>query len=149
MKKTCILIKPDAMKRGLKRSLKLDLLNQGFLITRERELVVSEALILAHYEEVIQANPTIPLPAMFVKEWVGQTITVLELSSPNETFVEDVRTFLGATDPAQADSRSIRGRYGDDSMALARAEGRVVHNLLHASDSDASAERELALWFSA
>jgi len=147
MQRTLVLIKPDAMKRGLKKSLMLDFMNQGFLITRQRELVVTKELILSHYKDVINDNPTVPLTEMFLAEYVGQTITAIELSSPSPTFVQDVRRFIGATDPAQADPKSMRGRYGDDSMAASRAERRVVRNLVHASDSDAAAAKEIALWF--
>ncbi len=148
MQKSLILIKPDAMQRGLKKSLILDFMNQGYLITRERELVVTKELILAHYDDVIRNNPSIPLAEMFLKEYVGQTITALELSSSNPNFIQDVRTYLGATDPAKADPQSLRGRYGEDSMAKAMEERRTVKNLLHASDSAEAAERELKLWFS-
>jgi nucleoside-diphosphate kinase len=110
--------------------------------------VVTKELILAHYDEVIRNNPSIPLAEMFLKEYVGQTITALELSSSNPNFIQDVRTYLGATDPAKADPGSLRGRYGEDSMAKAMEEGRTVKNLLHASDSAEAAERELNLWFS-
>jgi len=61
--------------------------------------------------------------------------------------VAKVRKLIGATDPAAADRDTIRGIYGIDTMTKARAEKRMLMNLIHASDSDDNAKQEIKLWF--
>jgi nucleoside-diphosphate kinase len=53
----------------------------------------------------------------------------------------------GPTDPAQAGPDTIRGRFGTDSLAKARSEGRLIDNLIHSSDHAGVVARDLALWF--
>ncbi|MEM4510175.1 MAG: nucleoside-diphosphate kinase [Pyrobaculum sp.] len=62
--------------------------------------------------------------------------------------VEVVRKLVGPTAPHAAPPGTIRGDYSIDSPDLAAEEGRVVYNLVHASDSPAEAEREIKFWFS-
>ena len=52
----------------------------------------------------------------------------------------------GKTNPQEADPNSIRGKYSDDSYDKASAGVRLVNNVIHASDSKESAERELKIW---
>jgi len=54
-----------------------------------------------------------------------------------ENAIENVRVIMGATDPLDATPGSIRGAYATS----------VTHNLVHGSDSAASAEREIELFF--
>jgi nucleoside-diphosphate kinase len=61
--------------------------------------------------------------------------------------VEVVRKLVGPTAPHSAPPGTIRGDYSVDSPDLAAEEGRVVYNLVHASDSFAEAEREIKFWF--
>lgn len=58
-----------------------------------------------------------------------------------------VRKLTGATEPRKADPASIRGRYGSASYDMADAKGYSVQNVVHASEDEKSAKRELALWF--
>lgn len=61
--------------------------------------------------------------------------------------VEVVRKLVGPTAPHSAPPGTIRGDFSIDSPDLAAEEGRVVFNLVHASDSVQEAEREIAFWF--
>jgi len=61
--------------------------------------------------------------------------------------VEVVRKLVGPTSPHSAPPGTIRGDYSIDSPDLAAEEGRVVYNLVHASDSASEAEREIRFWF--
>ena len=58
-----------------------------------------------------------------------------------------MRHKIGVTDLSMADSSSIRGRYGENSLLLAKESGRMIRNLIHASDSVEAAEFEIDLWF--
>jgi nucleoside-diphosphate kinase len=61
--------------------------------------------------------------------------------------IEVVRKIVGPTEPNKAPPGTIRGDYAHLSMAHADANGKPVMNLIHASDSKESAEREISLWF--
>lgn len=61
--------------------------------------------------------------------------------------IDMVRKLCGATLPFKADVGTIRGDYSVDSPAIANAEKRSIHNIIHASENAAEAENEIKLWF--
>ena len=61
--------------------------------------------------------------------------------------IEKVRIIVGDTAPLNALPGTIRGDYSFDSYGLADDSGRPIQNLIHASDSVGSAEREIKIWF--
>ncbi len=145
--KTFVMIKPDAIQRGLKQTMIDALLTQGVHIARQRDLVVSKEQILAHYADVIERLDQVPFADYVTREFVGQPVTALEVTSDSPNLIHDIRTLLGATDPVKADPGTIRATYGNDSFAQAQQEQRITRNLLHASDSEDAVTQELALWF--
>lgn len=82
-----------------------------------------------------------------MREFVGEVVCTVELAHLRTDTVAWVRDLIGSTDPAAARPDTIRGLYGVDSMAAARAENRMLRNLIHASDSDDNVQKELVLWF--
>ena len=143
---TFVMLKPDALARDLADDIKHFLTRNGYKIKRSKFVKVDETLILKHYEEVI-ARIGEDFKNQVVKEFINQEVEILEVISDDKELVAKVRVLIGATDPVNADRNSIRGIYGLDSMAKARAEKRMLRNLIHASDSDLSAAKELKLWF--
>jgi len=142
-----VLIKPDAIERGLQDKLMLELLFHGYQIVQRRDIIVTQAKILAHYQEVMDRLANIPFSVYFVNEFVGKEIIALAVTHENPEFIEALRVFLGAPDPTVAAPHTIRARFGNDSFEQARKEGRIARNLMHVSDSEASARQELAIWF--
>ncbi len=142
-----VLIKPDAIARGVQDKLMLELLFHGYQIVKRRDIVVTQAKILAHYQEVIERLANIPFPVYFATEFVGKEIIALAVTHDNPDFIEELRVFLGAPDPTVAAPHTIRARFGDDSFEKARKEGRIARNLMHVSDSPESAKQELSIWF--
>lgn len=61
--------------------------------------------------------------------------------------IEMVRKLCGHTLPFLADVGTIRGDYSVDSPAIANAEMRAIHNIIHASENSAEAKNEIKLWF--
>lgn len=147
MKSTFVMFKPDALERGLDGQLLDAFKSRGFQVLRSKQVVVDEALILKHYAEVIQRVPIPDFADRIRKAFVGQAVTILQLVNGKETVVADVRNLVGATDPAKADPATLRGRYGNDTMERSVNEKRMLNNLIHASDSDEAARKELDLWF--
>lgn len=143
---TFVMLKPDALERNLVDLIILDFQQAGYTIKRRQLVNVDEQTILTHYDEVI-ARVSLPgFKERILEVFVNQDVVILEVEK-NEDVVASVREFIGKTNPKEADPRSIRGKYGDDDMNKAIAQGRLVRNLVHASDSNESAQNELALWF--
>ena len=128
VERTLVLVKPDAVRRGLCGEITQRLERRGLVLRGAKLVQVDEKLADAHYAEhrgkdffaFITSGPTLAL--------------VVE----GESAVTVVRTTMGATDPAQAAPGTIRGDLGLS----------MPDNLVHGSDSLESAARELALWFS-
>ena len=129
--RTLVLIKPDAVARGL----------VGEVISRfERKGVTLSALVLRtmdvgladqHYADHLQ-QPWYPA----LREFMTGGPLVAGILSGDQA-IEVVRCLVGATDGRKALAGTIRG-----DLSLSNRE-----NLVHASDSLASAEREIKLWF--
>jgi nucleoside-diphosphate kinase len=129
--RTLVLIKPDAMERGLAGDILARFERRG-LGVREAKLVrVDRDLAERHYAEHAE-KPFFGELVEFITS--GPTLAlVLE----GEGAIAVVRTTMGATDPANAGPGTIRG-----DLALS-----MPDNLVHGSDSPESAAREIALWF--
>jgi nucleoside-diphosphate kinase len=129
--RTLVLIKPDAVRRGL----------VGEIISRfERKGLAIDALVLrtmdaeladAHYAEHVEKAFYPPL-----KQFMTSGSLIAAIISGDEA-IGVVRTLVGATDGRAAAAGTIRG-----DLSLSNRE-----NLVHASDSAESAEREIKLWF--
>jgi nucleoside-diphosphate kinase len=131
VERTLILVKPDAMERQLAGEIVARFERRGLVIRAARLLHVDEDLAGRHYAEH-REKPFFGELVEFITS--GSTLAlVLE----GEGAVAACRKTIGATNPAQADPGSIRGDF-----ALS-----MPNNLVHGSDSDQSAAREIALWF--
>jgi nucleoside-diphosphate kinase len=129
--RTLVLIKPDAVGRGLAGEILGRFERRGLTIRAAKLLVVDRALAEHHYEEHAEK----PFFGELV-EFITSAPT-LALVVEGESAISVVRTTMGATNPADAPPGTIRG-----DLALA-----MPDNLVHGSDSPESAEREIGLWF--
>ncbi len=146
---TFIMLKPDALEARLEDKILDEFREAGITILRKETIITDEALIMKHYAEVIERlKESIPdFSDRIRSEFVDKTVRIFELGFHHHDIVEKVREIVGATDPAKADKKSIRGKYATDTMAKSNEEKRMLRNLIHASDSDENAKRELELWF--
>jgi nucleoside-diphosphate kinase len=131
VEQTLILIKPDAVQRSLAGEILSRFERRGFALRAARLLVVDRALAEEHYAEHAEK----PFFGELV-EFITSAPT-LALVLEGEGAIDVARTTIGATNPANATPGSMRG-----DLALA-----MPDNIVHGSDSPASAEREIALWF--
>jgi nucleoside-diphosphate kinase len=131
LERTLVLIKPDAMQRGLAGEVISRLERRGLKITAVRMLRVSPALAKQHYAEH-EGKP-------FFKGLVGYITSspIIAAVFEGNGAIKAARQTMGATNPLDAATGSIRGDFGLET-------GR---NLTHASDSPSSAKREIALFF--
>jgi nucleoside-diphosphate kinase len=129
--RTLVLIKPDAVRRGLAGEILRRFEFRGLEIREARLLKVDRELAGEHYAEHSE-KPFFGELVEFITS--GPTLAlVLE----GEGAIATVRTTMGATNPADAGPGTIRG-----DLALS-----MPDNLVHGSDSPESAAREIALWF--
>jgi nucleoside-diphosphate kinase len=129
--RTLVLIKPDAVGRGLAGEILGRLERRGLTISAAKLVVVDRELAERHYAEHAEK----PFFGELV-EFITSAPT-LALVIEGESAISVVRTTMGATNPADAPPGTIRG-----DLALA-----MPDNLVHGSDSPESAEREIVLWF--
>ena len=129
--RTLVLIKPDAMQRGLAGEILSRFEQRGLEVRAAKLIQVDHELAERHYAEH-REKPFFGELTDFIT-----SAPTLALVLEGEAAVGVVRTTIGATNPTNADPGTIRG-----DLALA-----MPNNLVHGSDSAESAEREIALWF--
>ena len=131
VERTLVLLKPDAVRRGICGELIARFERRGFRIRGAHYLKVTRQLAGEHYAEH-KGKPFYGELVSFITS--GPT---LALALEGESAISVVRTMMGATNPLDSAPGTIRGDY-----ALELSE-----NVVHGSDSKASAKRELALFF--
>lgn len=129
--RTLVLIKPDAVRRGLTGAILGRYETKGLRVVALEQRWIDAAQADAHYADHIE-QPWYPPLRDFV---VGGPLVALVLEG--DEAIEVVRALNGATDGRKAAPGTIRGDY-----SLSNRE-----NLVHGSDSEDSSAREIALWF--
>jgi len=128
---TLVLLKPDAVQRGLSGEILQRIERKGLTIAAARLLRVTPELAARHYAE----HHGKPFYEGLVRHITSGP--VLALAIEGRSAISVVRLLIGATNPTAAAPGTVRG-----DLALS-----MTANLIHASDSPAAAERELSLFF--
>jgi nucleoside-diphosphate kinase len=129
--RTLILIKPDAFERGLTGEVLSRFERKGLRISALRLLRADEEIANRHYAEHVEK----PFFGELVSFITRAPLVAAVLEGPEA--VTAARQVIGATNPIEAASGSIRGDYAIE----------LTYNLVHGSDSPESAEREIGIWF--
>jgi nucleoside-diphosphate kinase len=129
--RTLILIKPDAFERRLAGEILARFERKGLQITALRVVHADEEIANRHYAEH-KDKPFFGELVGFITR--GPLVAVI---LEGHEAVTAARQAIGATNPLEATPGSIRGDYAVE----------VTFNLVHGSDSDESAEREIETWF--
>ena len=145
--RTFILIKPDAIERHLGEEILDQLRASGLVVLRMKKVIATKSQILAHYQDVIDRLKLDYIQQSILDEFDQKLVWVIVATHPKGDPIETVRNMIGSTDPAKAEDFTIRGQYGRDTLELSMKEHRLLKNLIHASDSPESVEREILLWF--
>lgn len=131
MEKTFLMVKPDGVQRNLIGEIVARFERKGFQLCGAKLMHISRELAENHYAEhkerpffgelvdFITSGP------VFAMVWQGNDV------------IATARKMMGATNPKEADTGTIRGDYGIE----------VGMNIIHGSDSPESAEREINLFF--
>lgn len=174
IEKTFVMIKPDAVKRGLAGEIISTFERTGLRIVAIKVTRASRELVSKHYPDTDEwlsavGGKTLKGYAEFgldarrelgtddaleigrmVKGWLVDFITsgdVVAMVLEGNAAVSNVRRLCGNTLPIFADPGSIRGRYSSDSPDLANSQKRPIYNLVHASGEPQEAAFEIGLWF--
>jgi len=131
MSRTLVLIKPDAFERGLTGEILTRFERKGLRIAALKQMLVGDELANEHYAEHAE-KPFFGELISFITRGPLVAIVLEGVSA-----VEAARQVIGATNPIEASPGSIRGDFATE----------VTFNLVHGSDSDESAQREIELWF--
>lgn len=131
MERTLILVKPDAFERNLTGEVIARFESKGLRIVALKLMRVGPELAERHYEEHREK----PFFGELVSFITGGPLVAMVLAGTQA--IAAARQVIGATDPLAAAPGSIRGDHATE----------VTYNLVHGSDSDKSAEREIALFF--
>jgi nucleoside-diphosphate kinase len=129
--RTLVLVKPDGVRRGLIGEIISRMEKKGLRIAALRMLQMDEALARRHYA-VHEGKPFFNDLVDFITS--GPVVAML---LEGERAVDVVRTMMGDTDPKKSAPGTIRGDFGMD----------IGQNLIHGSDSDENARKEIDLFF--
>jgi nucleoside-diphosphate kinase len=131
MDRTLILVKPDAFARGLTGEIIARFERKGLGILALRHLTVTRELAERHYAEHAER----PFFGELVEFITSGPIVAMVLEGKGA--VKAARQVIGATDPLEAATGSIRGDFAVE----------MGQNMVHGSDSPESAAREAGLFF--
>ncbi|HEY4328868.1 MAG TPA: nucleoside-diphosphate kinase [Phycisphaerae bacterium] len=131
MERTLIILKPDAIQRGLIGRILTRFEEKGLQVVGMKMLLISADLAAQHYAP----HKGKPFYDGLVKFMTSSPVAVIALQGKG--VIDMARKMMGATFGFKAEPGTIRGDFGVSSS----------FNLIHGSDSPESAQAELALWF--
>ena len=137
IQRTLVLVKPDGVSRGLSGEVLRRIEAKGYTLVAVELRTADDSLLEQHYAEH-QGKPFFQPLVDFMKSG-----PVLAVVAEGHRVIEGFRSLAGSTEPTTAAPGTIRGDLGRD-WGL-----KVTQNLVHGSDSEESAAREIALWFPA
>lgn len=174
LEKTLVLIKPDALKRGIAGELISRFEKAGLKMVGMKMVSADEKLAEKHYpvtnewylkvgnntladckrysidvKEAMGTDDPMEIGRM-VGKWNKDFLMmgpVIAIIFEGNHAVENVRNIVGSTIPTLAAPGTIRGDYSLESAISANSRKRAVYNLVHASGTPSEAEREIKLWF--
>lgn len=172
--KTLVILKPDAIKRGLVGEIIKRIEDRGLKIVALQMFMATEKQIDGHYPkskewlerlgsktldtykkygydamEELKTNDPLKIGKM-VRSWLLNYMTsgpMVKMVIKGVHAIDMVRKLAGHTIPAFANLGSIRGDFSVDSAASANKDKRAIYNLIHASENPQEQKHELEYWF--
>jgi nucleoside-diphosphate kinase len=168
---TLVLLKPDTIQRNLIGKIITRFEDLGLKIIALKMTYPSEEILKKHYhidetwarqvyEKTLESHKRENRPFNFKEPMelasslqlknihllMECPVIAIVLEAPNA--IEITRKIIGSTEPKQAQPGTIRGDFASlESYALSSSKNRAVRNLVHASDTEENAKREISLWF--
>lgn len=167
--RTLVILKPDAIQRGLVGDLLKRFENTGLKLIAMKMIVPKEELVWKHYnkdeawfqskgEKLVENLKAAGLPIEkeaieYGREIIGALVKFMTASPvipmvwEGNQSVSIIKKIVGSTEPATSAVGTIRGDYTLDSYEISNLDGRAVRNLVHCTDDPSESEREISLWF--
>lgn len=167
--RTLVILKPDAIQRGLVGDLLKRFENTGLKLIAMKMMVPKEELVWKHYnkdeawfqskgEKLVENLKAAGLPIEkeaieYGREIIGALVKFMTASPvipmvwEGNQSVSIIKKIVGSTEPATSAVGTIRGDYTLDSYEISNLDGRAVRNLVHCTDDSSESEREISLWF--
>lgn len=146
LQRTLVLLKPDAVQRGLIGRIIQRFEDVGIKIVGMKMVLVDERLANEHYNDLgVRRGEDVKKRVVDMLTKLGP---VVALALEGIDVIEEVRMMIGSTEPKAAQPGTIRGDFSHISYDYANKKGIGVKNVIHSSDTLESAQRELMLWFS-
>ncbi len=133
IERTFVMVKPDGVRRGLMARVFGVFEEKGYRLVGIKIMQLTREIAAKHYAEH-EGKPFYPALLEFI---TSGPVLAMVWEGPN--IVKGARALMGATNPLEAAPGSIRGRYAAE----------MSYNVVHGSDSPESAQREIALYFTA
>jgi len=167
--RTFVILKPDAIQRGLIGETIKRIENTGLKLVAMKMVVATEDQLWKHYakddawflkkgERTVEERKAAGMPIEKEAIEYGKDIIralvkfmscgpIVPMVWEGNQAVGIVKKIVGATEPLSSDGGTIRGDYTLDSYELASLDERAVRNLIHCSDPVEDAIREIPIWF--
>jgi nucleoside-diphosphate kinase len=168
--RTFVIIKPDGVQRGLVGEIIKRFERTGLKMVYLKFAKLDPQKVWEHYGKddawflkkgtgIVADRTAAGLPIEkeaieYGKDIIGTNVTfmtsgpVVMMVFEGNQAVAIVKKIVGGTEPATSDVGTIRGDLTIDSYAICAVDGRAVRNLVHCSDQQTEAEREIKLWIS-
>ena len=144
MERSLVLIKPDAMVKCLAGNIISDIYSLNLEMIGLKLVNVQKELAEQHYFEIKEKHGKDVFNKL-IKHITGElhnNENVIAIVYEGKNAIQKIRNIAGKTNPEEAEPNTIRGKYG-----RIHSKTDCYENLIHASDSKKSAEKEIALWF--
>ncbi|MDP6139187.1 MAG: nucleoside-diphosphate kinase [Candidatus Woesearchaeota archaeon] len=139
IQQTLVLIKPDGLVKSLTGNVITELSDTELTIVGAKVVQVTRELAEEHYQHLKEEKFFNELIKYIMGEY--HVKRVLALVYHGENTIKNIRKVVGSTHPEKAEPTTIRGKYG-----RVTSKG-VFENVVHASENEKEAEREIKLWF--
>lgn len=169
MERSLVILKPDAVQRGLVGEILSRFEKKGLKITAMKMLVGTEDQYFNHYNKtdewflkkgtaLVENRKASGMPvekeAIEYGKDIIRSLAKFMTAGPTIAFVLEghkatahVSKIVGTTEPLTADIGTIRGDFSMDSYEIANMDDRGVRNAIHCSEDSGEAEREIKIWF--
>ena len=141
IQQTLVLLKPDAVERGLSGRIIDRFETAGLKIIGMKMVWIDKEFSKKHYKAHIEKPFYAGLEEFIVSG------PVIAMAIEGIEAVELVRKMVGATEPKSATPGTIRGDFSHHSYGYADEKGIAIKNLVHASGNQEDAEKEMKIWF--
>jgi nucleoside-diphosphate kinase len=135
-----VLIKPEGMQKGIAGDVLNYFINSKLKLVGLKLIKPSENLAKKHYE-LLKDKFFFKQIVQYLTGYFHQGAPIVAMVLEGKDAIKRCRAIAGATNPEEADPRSLRGRYGRITTKG------LFENIVHVSSEPSEAKREIALWF--